>query len=345
MKIFEFESIEESYSVLLESLLNEGKEVSPRGYLTKEINPIAITINNPRKRVIPSAVRKLNFGFMCAELIWILNGSNDVNFIGHYNSIWKQFTDDGETLNGAYGKRIFNWDSGIRQINSENNEQQFENVIINQFEQAYKQLKADPNTRQATIVFFDPYLDYRETKDKPCTNLIRFMIRDNKLNMTTFMRSNDIIKGYPYDVFNFTLLQEIMAGMLEIEVGKYVHIADSFHLYETDFELAKNIINESYPLLYGKTMDARIMPEDVQTIFSKVFNIENQTRTTSDLDINVVINLINDIGHEYWKSISALLATYNFRKHRRTQEELDILKEYITNEFRDLMKERYNKLN
>src|SRR5574344_1103418 len=98
MKTIEFDSIEESYSSLIELLLNEGKEVSPRGQLTKEITPIGITINNPRKRVVSNNIRKLNYGFMIGELFWILRGSNNLEEIAHYNSNWRNFSDDGKTL-------------------------------------------------------------------------------------------------------------------------------------------------------------------------------------------------------------------------------------------------------
>lgn len=346
MRTFEFESVEQSFPVLLQTLLEEGKEVSPRGQLTKEITPIAITIKNPKKRVIPSNARKLNFGFMCAELIWILSGSDSADFIGHYNSQWKTYSDDGTTLNGAYGKRIFAWDSGIRKIDitetSEDGEvtetNEYRQVVINQFNEAYNQLRKDPDTRQATIVLFDPFKDYRVTKDKPCTNLMRFMIRDGKLNMTTFMRSNDVWFGYPYDVFNFTMLQEIMASLLNIEVGTYTHIADSFHIYEMHFEKALEVISENQELLYNDdTVDVKVNINELQDVFNNIFDIEQATRENTTVDVDVITDKLNDIENEYLRSITALLALYNFRKHSRTQEDMDMLKTFITNEFSSLV--------
>lgn len=330
MRTFTFESIEESYKGLLKALLEEGEIVSPRGQLTKEITPVSITINNPKKRVIGSKVRKLNYGFMCGELLWILNGSNDVDFIGHYNSIWKTFSDDGKTLNGAYGKRIFKWDSGNRVEDGV-----LRNVTINQFMKAYEQLKADKYSRQATIVFFDPYLDYTQTKDKPCTNLIRFMIRKNKLNMTTFMRSNDIWLGYPYDVFNFTVIQEILAGMLGVEVGKYTHIADSFHIYERNFEDAKRVIEEDYNSIYSENRNNITISEDeYQKELNKAFEIEKLTRENQLICMHIVTEKLSLIKDEYLRSITGVLALYNFRKYGRSQKEMDAIKNLISNEFK-----------
>ena len=345
MRTFIYESVEEAYPQIIKALLEEGEEVSPRGKLTKELTPACVTITNPKKRVIPSNTRKLNFGFMCAELIWILEASNDVNMISHYNSNWKLFSDDGETLNGAYGKRIFSWDAGVRfeksikNIEEGTQENTFsKHVFINQFQQAYNQLKLDVNTRQATIVFFDPYKDYKETKDKPCTNLIRFMIRNNKLNMTVFMRSNDIWFGFPYDVFNFTMLQEIMAGMLGIEVGIYNHIVDSLHIYEEHFEIGKQIVNENQSLLYNNCIDARISMQQANDIMNIIFNLEKITRENKEVPISDITTNLDNLSNNYWQSVIAVIVLYNFRKYGRPQDELDIIKKYITNEFSILTK-------
>jgi thymidylate synthase len=353
MKTFIYESLELAYPEIIKALINEGKDVSPRGMLTKELAPACITITNPRKRIIPSAIRKMNFGFMYAELIWMLQASNDVNFIGHYNSNWKTFSDDGATLNGAYGKRIFNWDAGIR-INSSTNKKENGDieeksssvqVNINQFQKAYEQLKNDPDTRQATIVLFDPFKDYRETKDKPCTNLLRFMIREGKLNMTVFMRSNDIILGTPYDIFNFTMMQEMMAGMLGIEVGVYNHIVDSLHIYESNFAWGLDLMNENYPLLYqDECMDARISMNNITGDFDLVFSIEKETRENKEADEIEIASKLGAITNEYWRSMAATIAVYNFRKNRRPETTWNPLRAFITNELKDIINERWKPL-
>jgi thymidylate synthase len=55
------------------------------------------------------------------------------------------------------------------------------------------------------------------------------------------MRSNDVILGLPYDIFLFTMLQEILATTLNIELGCYHHVCGSLHLYDKNIELAKRI--------------------------------------------------------------------------------------------------------
>lgn len=338
MKVFEFESIAESYPELIRYVYENGDEVSPRGMLTKEISPATVVIKNPRKRVIDDKIRKLNYGFMAGELLWILQGKNDLS-ITHYNKQWAKFSDDGEILNGAYGQRIFDWDGGESFIPSQENSSSYELIKhnINQFNEVYNRLKNDVDSRQGTIVLFDPTKDFANTKDVPCTNLMRFSIRNGKLNMLVVMRSNDLWLGYPYDVYNFTMLQEIMAGMLNVEVGKYTHVVDSLHLYEMHFEKAEQLINTPKEHVYDKfeTLDSRV---DNDFNFGDIFYVEHITRENGeDVSLDDTIEAINKIENDYWKSIAALIAHYNFKKYKRDKIEIDKLKSLIVNEFQYLI--------
>lgn len=142
--------------------------------------------------------------------------------ITFYNKRYSQFSDNGVDLYGAYGKRIFN------EINN-----QWENII--------KKLQEDSESRQAVISIFEPKDLTVVSKDIPCTCHIQYFIRKNKLNCIVTMRSNDIIWGTPYDVFNFTMIQEILANVLNVELGEYLHFVGSLHIYERHYNLGKKV--------------------------------------------------------------------------------------------------------
>ena len=316
-----FDNINQSYPVLIQHILDDGKEISPRGLSTKELSPVTITITNPLNNIIFNETRKLNYGFMLGELAWILQQSDDVEHICHYNNNWRQFSDDGISLNGAYGKRIFRY--GKTEID------QFRNVIAI--------LKKDPESRQAVIVLFDPSLDYLDTKDKPCTNLIKFMIRNKQLHMLVFMRSNDLILGYPYDVFNFTSLQALAATMLKVEVGTYTHVVDSLHVYTSQLSWCEDIAKDNHvsTLYFNHNMNSN----DRQTFL----NIEQTTRKLSQLDIKYTLKMLDDMDNDYWRSNAAFLALYNYRKARYGEELLSQIRPYITNELTIIL-DRYKAL-
>jgi thymidylate synthase len=63
--------------------------------------------------------------------------------------------------------------------------------------------------------------------------------RNGRLEWTQVLRSNDLFRGVPYNFVQFTVVQEVMAGWLGLEVGSYDHLSDSLHVYEDDFGLLK----------------------------------------------------------------------------------------------------------
>ena len=174
------------------------------------INAITI-ITDPTKNILKSNIRNMPMKYAVGELLWYLSGSNRLDAIKKYSKAWESLSDDGETVNSAYGYRIF------------------EQFGFDQWEYVKGLLKKDPNTRQAVIHIKDA--SNKLTKDTPCTVSLQFLLRNGQLNLTTYMRSNDIWLGFPYDVFSFTCMQILMAFELGVEIGEYTHIAGSLHLY------------------------------------------------------------------------------------------------------------------
>lgn len=348
MYTFEFESLDQAYPEILKKIIKEGKKVSPRGLDTLEIMPVAITINNPRKRVVGHPERKLNYGSMAGELLWILQGRNDLDSIANYNSKYANFSDDSEVLNGAYGQRMFRWEGLYDVIDESYTDEEgathpsfsLEHIIVNQFEKAFELLKNDPLTRQAIISIYNPVQDTADTKDKPCANTIQFTIRDGKLNMTVFMRSNDVWLRLPNDAFNFMSIQELMAGRLGIDVGKYTYFVDSLHLYMEHIDDAKKLVKTKYKTIYDECdiQDARLSADELDAEMASVYNVEATTRTMSGLiQLETVEKLLYTIKNLNWRSLAAVIAVYNFKKAKRTEEEINVLRNYIGNEFQGLL--------
>lgn len=187
---------------------------SRAGKVVGELLNSTIIITDPRKNFVQSDIRKASIQYAVGELMWYLSGSDKLVDISQFGKFWGTISDDGDTLNSAYGYRIqhkFGFD---------------------QWEHCKNLLKADPYSRQAVVHIKDA--DNRPTKDTPCTVALQYQIRDNKLYATTFMRSNDIWLGLPYDMFAFMNLQVKMAMELNVDLGDYTHFTGSLHLYEKD---------------------------------------------------------------------------------------------------------------
>ena len=208
-------------------VLNKGNSVAPRGQVTKEaLQQTAIV--NMRRPVVTLEERKLSTKFLGGEAYWILSGDNRVETIAPYNKNIINYSDDGQTFFGAYGPRI-----------------------MSQLDYVVDKLKSDADTRQAVLTI------WREnppaTKDVPCTVAVHFMIRDHKLNCHVYMRSNDLWLGFPYDVFNFSMLSHLVCCRLNasastnadvIKPGMLYHTASSRHIYEQHFEQAEKLTKQ-----------------------------------------------------------------------------------------------------
>jgi hypothetical protein len=108
-------------------------------------------------------------------------------------------------------------------------------------------VQVDSATRRAIVSFSKPgeALD-AEAKDVACAHSLQFVIRAGRLHAFAHMRSNDAVWGLPYDVFLFTMLQELLASQLGVELGNYYHFAASMHLYERHFDLARKIAEHDF---------------------------------------------------------------------------------------------------
>jgi thymidylate synthase len=73
------------------------------------------------------------------------------------------------------------------------------------------------------------------------------LAREGRLHLIVQMRSNDVVWGLPYDIFLFTMLQEMLALRLGLGLGVYIHSVGSLHLYEKHFKLAENVLSDPPP--------------------------------------------------------------------------------------------------
>src|SRR5450759_1633406 len=212
---------------IYEKLLNSKNRINPTKGPATELSGVLLKIANPRMRL--SRTEQKGTLFSClGELLWYLAGSHDVRFLSYYLPYYKEYSDDGKTLHGAYGQRMCS-KVGIRQI---------DNVI--------NLLKKKSESRQAVIQLFDASDIVEVHKGIPCTCTLQFLIRQRRLNMITNMRSNDAFLGLPHDIFAFTMLQEIIARTLGVEMGTYKHAVGSLHLYDKNRNSAQQFLDEGW---------------------------------------------------------------------------------------------------
>ena len=232
---FSGETLDDVMRWVLDHILSEGQEIRPtkdqrRSYRVCfsrcfcRINSIKwgsqrrsyrvcfrrSELTNPLARISRTETKGKPFSCL-GELFWYLAQTKDLSFITYYLREYRAYA-DGQEIYGGYGPRLFNWDG------------------LNQFGNVADILKRKPDSRQAVIQLFDAQDIVGPHNDIPCTCTMQFMVRGEQLHLLTYMRSNDAFVGMPHDIFCFTMLQEIMARMLSVELGQYKHMVGSLHL-------------------------------------------------------------------------------------------------------------------
>lgn len=188
------------------------------GLVVDEIINAVTVIKDPTRCIMKNEIRKMPMRYAVGELLWYLSGNNKLSAIQKFTKAWDRMSDDGETVNSNYGYCLMH------------------KFGFNQIEQALIQLRDNQSSRQVVLHIKEARnLIDNPTKDLNCTVCLQLFIRDGKLYMTTYMRSNDLWMGFPYDVFQFTCFQTLLAMELDVELGTYTHIAGSLHLYERDY--------------------------------------------------------------------------------------------------------------
>lgn len=235
---FRFDTISDALPVLFNALLEDGIDVGSRNGRTLELSFAGITLKDGAAREILVPGRKHNLAAQIAETMWVLSGRNDIEWLSHYLPRAKDFSDDGKIWRGGYGPRIRQWESG--------GGKPF--VIVDQLEHVVELLRRSPGTRQAVIGIYDPAIDTEPGLDIPCNDFLHFLSRAGTLDLHIFVRSNDAMWGWSgINVFEWSSLLEIVAGMVGLDVGSLHFSVSSFHLYDKHFGKAQKIADVGGP--------------------------------------------------------------------------------------------------
>ena len=293
-------NIDELYVKAIEKINNYGKLVhSDRGD-TKEILHQIFFLENPHLRWLQQRYKPISIAYSLAELIWLLSGSKDAKIINYWNPSLPKFAGTTNEYPGSYGYRLsytFN---------------------IDQLKQVFLSLKNNPMGRQNVLLYWNPLHDLPNDQGKPksfdipCNICSIIKIRDNMLDWTQIMRSNDIYLGFPYDVAQFTNLQEIVSGWLNVRSGTYCHFSDSLHFYTNKKKFIKQVSmienNDDYfSLSYENTMI------HVKKILNIMKKISYEKITKEQLEEFIFYKIDNGVYQNLYYIILAYVAyRYNF---------------------------------
>jgi len=169
-------------------------------------------------------------------------------------------------------------------------------------------------------------------KDIPCTNTIQYLVREDRLHTVVSMRSNDAWLGLVHDVFAFTMLQEIVARALGIEVGTYFHFVASLHLYTNTIESARAFVDEG---LQATTEAMTPMPQG-----SPWDGVEQLLLSEQHARAGTTADAVQLPSDPYWGDLARILVAHHLQRSGHMQEASALQDEVRLEPFAELLQRR-----
>ena len=186
---------------------------------TKAKFNVSFTLQDVSNKTVTTPQRKFNEDYAEYEWNWYLKGDRDASEIAERAKIWKQMMVDGTTeVNSNYG---YFWKKNY------------------QLSRVIQELKTNKETRRAIVVHYDINELDRYKHDTPCNDVLNFYIKDDKLHLTVFARSIDLVFAFCNDQYTFAKLMEMVAFQLDIPVGEMHWMVTNLHIYPRHYDMLK----------------------------------------------------------------------------------------------------------
>lgn len=126
---------------------------------------------------------------------------------------------------------------------------------IDQIQNIIDLIKTRPFSKKMVAFTANVKEDWNQVNkgDTPCLTQVICSLQDGKLFMTTHFRSQDMVHGWPRNVFSMHKLQKLIADETGYPLGAFVMITHSAHIYSDDYELVEKTLDENYEKELGYT--------------------------------------------------------------------------------------------
>jgi thymidylate synthase len=215
----------------LYKLVASGPEITARETRSRNIHNVAVVLDASEPVITNFAHRKMSLAYAKREWLWYLGANPKDDSICEHATAWAKLKQPDGSFYSNYGQYLFGKPEG--------GSSQFEYVI--------RTLKADPQSRRASMMLLKAEHLFPENTDTVCTYAINFFINQGHLDMTVMMRSNDVIWGFTNDAFCFWQLylfvyQVLKKTMPKLQFGSYTHMANSMHVYDRHYAMIHQIL-------------------------------------------------------------------------------------------------------
>ncbi|CDN31514.1 Thymidylate synthase [Mucinivorans hirudinis] len=167
--------------------------------------------------------KKLHLKSIIYELLWFLKGDTNIKFLRENGvTIWDEWADENGDLGHVYGYQWRSWGTP-------------KGEHIDQIKQVVESLTKNPDSRRHIVSAWN-VADIDNMALPPCHCLFQFYVAGGKLSCQLYQRSADLFLGVPFNVASYALLTMMMAQVVGLEAGEFIHTLGDVHIYSNHFE-------------------------------------------------------------------------------------------------------------
>jgi thymidylate synthase len=247
------------YLDLLDHVLKNGNDKPDRtGTGTKSVFGYQMRFNLEDGFPVLTT-KKLHLKSIIHELLWFIAGDTNIGYLTEKGvKIWNEWADKDGNLGPIYGYQWRSWPSeGGKKTDQLT-------IVINS-------LKRSPDSRRHIVSAWNVgELDHMALP--PCHILFQFYVADGRLSCQLYQRSADIFIGVPFNIASYALLTMMVAQVVGLRPGDFVHTLGDAHIYLNHIDQVKiQLTREPYKL------PKMIINPEVSDIFK--FRFEDFTLT------------------------------------------------------------------
>ena len=180
--------------------------------------------------------KKLHIKSIIYELLWFLRGDTNIHYLNEHGvSIWDEWADEKGDLGRVYGAQWRDWrGAGGASVD------QIDNVIA--------EIKKNPNSRRLIVSAWNP-AEIENMALPPCHVLFQFYVsaaadssggeQRGELSCQLYQRSADLFLGVPFNIASYALLTMMVARVVDLAPGDFVHTFGDLHLYQNHLDQAR----------------------------------------------------------------------------------------------------------
>jgi thymidylate synthase len=169
--------------------------------------------------------KKLHFRSIIGELLWFLKGDTNINSLHEHGvSIWDEWADINGNLGPIYGFQWRSWPTA-------------DGRHVDQITRVLDQIKSNPDSRRLMVSAWNVG-EIEKMALPPCHTMFQFYVVDGRLSCQLYQRSADIFLGIPFNIASYSLLTLMVAQIVGLKPGDFVHTLGDAHLYLNHLEQA-----------------------------------------------------------------------------------------------------------